>query len=178
MVDRVEKKYAKVLVPIQIIAFVSSLLFPVTGYTASITSAAVVSADSNSGMSSGTNAGAGMAPITGVGPTETSVISNARQQLTQPVLPENKTENKTENAPAQKTVSENLVPNEFQTFIGQSIGSRLAIFGSELFNANIATFAPLDNIPVTPDYLIGPGDQIVIKGWGTIDIDFTAVVNR
>lgn len=52
------------------------------------------------------------------------------------------------------------------------------MYGYDLFNEAPDTFAPVDNIPVTPDYLIGPGDEIVIRGWGQIDIDVHAVVNR
>ena len=69
-------------------------------------------------------------------------------------------------------------PNEFQEFITASVGKRLPMYGYDLFNDAPDTFAPVENIPVTPDYLIGPGDEIVIKGWGQIDINISAVVNR
>ena len=67
---------------------------------------------------------------------------------------------------------------EFQDFILQSTGRYLPIFGSELFRQMPSTFAPLDNVPVTPDYLIGPGDEIVIQAWGQIDVDFAGIVDR
>ncbi|MDP9268906.1 MAG: SLBB domain-containing protein [Acidobacteriota bacterium] len=41
-----------------------------------------------------------------------------------------------------------------------------------------STFAPADQIPVTADYAIGPGDQIMIRAWGQVDIDYSAVVDR
>ncbi len=41
-----------------------------------------------------------------------------------------------------------------------------------------STFAPVDNIPVTPDYVVGPGDEILIRAWGQVDIDYRAVVDR
>ncbi len=41
-----------------------------------------------------------------------------------------------------------------------------------------STFAPLDNVPVTPDYVLGPGDELLIRGWGQVDIDVTATVGR
>ena len=68
--------------------------------------------------------------------------------------------------------------NEFQDFILQSTGRELPIFGSELFRNVPSTFAPVDDVPVTPEYVIGPGDEILIRAWGQIDVDFSAVVDR
>ena len=41
-----------------------------------------------------------------------------------------------------------------------------------------STFAPVDYVPVTDDYVIGPGDEIQIRGWGQVDIDWSADVDR
>jgi protein involved in polysaccharide export with SLBB domain len=67
---------------------------------------------------------------------------------------------------------------EFQDFILQSTGRDLPIFGANLFRQAPSTFAPVDNIPVTSDYVIGPGDEIQIRAWGQIDVDFSATVDR
>ncbi|MFH1604289.1 MAG: polysaccharide biosynthesis/export family protein, partial [Pseudomonadota bacterium] len=67
---------------------------------------------------------------------------------------------------------------EFQDFVAQSTGRDLPIFGSELFRNVPSTFAPVDNLPVTSDYVIGPGDEILIRAWGQLDVDFSAVVDR
>ncbi len=75
-----------------------------------------------------------------------------------------------------KVVAQNR--SEFQDFASASLGRTIPIFGYELFNDAPDTFAPVENIPVTSDYLIGPGDEIVIRGWGQIDVDVHAVVNR
>jgi protein involved in polysaccharide export with SLBB domain len=68
--------------------------------------------------------------------------------------------------------------NEFQTFIFHSTGQRLPLFGYNLFEGAPSTFAPVQNVPVTPDYVIGPGDELLIRAWGQIDIDYRAVVDR
>jgi len=60
---------------------------------------------------------------------------------------------------------------EFQQFVASSLGYRLPIFGQNLFENVPSTFAPLDYVPVTPDYLIGPGDELVVRAWGQIDIN-------
>jgi protein involved in polysaccharide export with SLBB domain len=67
---------------------------------------------------------------------------------------------------------------EFQDFVLQSTGRDLPIFGAELFRQPPSTFAPVDNVPVTADYVIGPGDEILIRAWGQIDVDFAAIVDR
>lgn len=67
---------------------------------------------------------------------------------------------------------------EFQDFILQATGRDLPIFGTELFRQSPSTFAPVNNIPVTADYVIGPGDEIIIQAWGQIDVDFATFVDR
>ncbi len=67
--------------------------------------------------------------------------------------------------------------NEFQDFIAASIGHTLPLYGYNLFQAP-STFAPVENIPVTPDYVVGPGDELLIRAWGQIDVDYRAVVDR
>jgi polysaccharide export outer membrane protein len=68
--------------------------------------------------------------------------------------------------------------NEFQDFVLQSTGRELPIFGADLFRNVPSTFAPADDIPVMPDYVIGPGDEIQIRAWGQIIVDYSAVVER
>ena len=68
--------------------------------------------------------------------------------------------------------------NEFQDFLIASTGRILPIFGRSLFDDVPSTFAPVENIPVTADYVIGPGDEIYIRAWGGVDIDYRAVVDR
>lgn len=69
-------------------------------------------------------------------------------------------------------------PSEFQRFVQAATGRLLPVFGASFFGPPADTFAPVDNVPVSADYTIGPGDEIVVKGWGSIDIDFRAVVDR
>jgi polysaccharide biosynthesis/export protein len=69
-------------------------------------------------------------------------------------------------------------PNEFQEFVAASAGRHLPLFGYDLFLRGPSTFAPLDGVPVTPDYVIGPGDEILIRAWGQVDIDYRTVVDR
>lgn len=69
-------------------------------------------------------------------------------------------------------------PSEFQRFVQTATGRLLPVFGASFFGPPADTFAPVDNVPVSADYTVGPGDEIIVKAWGSIDIDFRAVVDR
>jgi protein involved in polysaccharide export with SLBB domain len=54
----------------------------------------------------------------------------------------------------------------------------MPLFGYALFEEAPATFAPLDAVPVPAEYVIGPGDELHIRAWGQVDIDFRTTVDR
>lgn len=68
--------------------------------------------------------------------------------------------------------------SEFQEFVKASLGRSLPLFGYNLFSDVPTTFAPVDRVPVTPDYVIAPGDELLIRAWGQIDLDARVVVDR
>ena len=69
-------------------------------------------------------------------------------------------------------------PSEFQKFVFDNTGTTIPIFGSEFFANAPSTFAPVSNAPVVADYALGPGDELMIRGWGSIDIDYRATIDR
>ena len=69
-------------------------------------------------------------------------------------------------------------PTEFQQMVANSIGKNLPIYGASLFRKPPSTFAPLNLVPVTPDYVIGPGDELLIQVWGQIALDSRYTVDR
>ena len=71
-----------------------------------------------------------------------------------------------------------LERNEFQEFVLKATGRDLTMFGYNLFDGALSTFAPLDRVPVPSDYVIGPGDEILVRAWGQIDVDVRATVDR
>jgi polysaccharide export outer membrane protein len=81
-------------------------------------------------------------------------------------------------APAQAVEAPKSMPNDFQLFAATSVGSILPIFGQDLFTRPPSTFAPVDDVPPSSEYVIGTGDEIVIRGWGQVDIDVRANVSR
>ena len=68
--------------------------------------------------------------------------------------------------------------NTFETYAEKVTGAKLEIFGKNLFNDVPDTFAPVDGVQVNPDYVIGTGDELQIRGWGMVDIDVSARVDR
>lgn len=51
-------------------------------------------------------------------------------------------------------------------------------FGYDLFRTVPTTFAPASDIPVPPDYPIGPGDTFLIQFFGKLNAQFPLVVTR
>ena len=51
----------------------------------------------------------------------------------------------------------------------QGVKSRLKQFGYDFFDAQASTFAPLTDVPVGPDYVVGPRDTLAIHIWNVPD---------
>jgi protein involved in polysaccharide export with SLBB domain len=69
-------------------------------------------------------------------------------------------------------------PTEFQLMVANSLGKSLPIYGARLFRNPPSTFAPLNLVPVTPDYVIGPGDELLIQAWGQVTLNGRFTVDR
>ncbi|MCU1251392.1 MAG: Capsular polysaccharide export system protein KpsC [Edaphobacter sp.] len=69
-------------------------------------------------------------------------------------------------------------PTEFQLMVANSLGKSLPIYGAKLFRNPPSTFAPLNLVPVTPDYVIGPGDELLIQAWGQVTLNGRFTVDR
>ena len=67
---------------------------------------------------------------------------------------------------------------EFQRVVAGSVGQVLPIFGANLFSNVAAGLAPIDRTPVTADYVVGPGDQLLIRVWGQVNFNVHATVDR
>jgi protein involved in polysaccharide export with SLBB domain len=70
------------------------------------------------------------------------------------------------------------LPSEFQKFIFDSTGQAMPLFGADFFAYAPSTFAPIGGTPVPEDFLLGAGDEVLIRGWGSIDIDYRARIDR
>ena len=68
--------------------------------------------------------------------------------------------------------------SEFEQFAEDATGRRLPVFGRQLFDEVPTTFSPVENVPVPEDYVLGPGDQLLIRAWGKIELDSRVTVDR
>ena len=68
--------------------------------------------------------------------------------------------------------------SDFELFAEDAAGHPLPVYGRNLFDETPTTFAPLDRIPVPANYVVGPGDELLIRAWGKIDLDSRAAVDR
>jgi protein involved in polysaccharide export with SLBB domain len=72
--------------------------------------------------------------------------------------------------------------SEFERFITGSLPeeqlTNIRRFGMEFFSNPPSTYAPSGTVPVRPDYVIGPGDQIRIDVWGMVEGRWTVNVAR
>jgi protein involved in polysaccharide export with SLBB domain len=69
-------------------------------------------------------------------------------------------------------------PSEFQRFVEDATGRLLPVFGADFFAQGPSGPNTVDNVPVSGDYIIGPGDELMIRAWGSIDVDYRATVDR
>ena len=70
-------------------------------------------------------------------------------------------------------------PTEFQRFVESATGRLLPAFGADFFTSGqLAGMDALDGIPVSADYTVGAGDEVIVRAWGSIDLDFKAQVDR
>ncbi len=69
-------------------------------------------------------------------------------------------------------------PSEFQRMVYASVGQMLPIYGAKLFLQSPSTFAPVDQVPVTSNYVVGPNDQLLIRVWGQMNFNAEVTVDR
>jgi protein involved in polysaccharide export with SLBB domain len=66
----------------------------------------------------------------------------------------------------------------FQQMIQATTGQQLEVYGESLFRRVPSTFAPVENIPVGPDYILGPGDELEIQISGQVNRNLSLVIDR
>jgi len=71
-----------------------------------------------------------------------------------------------------------LTKTEFELFAEDATGHPLLTYGRKLFEDVPSTFAPVDRVPVPADYVLGPGDELLIRAWGKIDMDARVTIDR
>ncbi len=70
------------------------------------------------------------------------------------------------------------VGNLFARRLTDNEAATLHHFGHELFEPTPGAAQLLENIPVAPSYIVGPGDEIIIKMWGRVEGTQRVTVDR
>jgi protein involved in polysaccharide export with SLBB domain len=70
-----------------------------------------------------------------------------------------------------------LKPEELSSF-ENFVSSGLKQFGYDFFYRKSNSFTPDQNISVPPDYVLGPGDELIITTWGRINERWVVSVSR
>lgn len=65
---------------------------------------------------------------------------------------------------------------DFQKFVAETVGKPLPYFGANFFNSQ--NIYANQSSPVAGDYILGVGDEILIRAWGAVDIDLRTVIER
>lgn len=63
-------------------------------------------------------------------------------------------------------------------FSSNSSNLKLRRFGYEMFSGEPSTFAPVSDVPVPGEYLVGPGDNIKVQLYGKENKEYDLVINR
>lgn len=68
--------------------------------------------------------------------------------------------------------------SDFQRLTQVNTGDLLRVYGSDLFLRPPSTFAPVDRIPASNEYVIGPGDEILLRMSGAQNLNTALTVDR
>jgi polysaccharide export outer membrane protein len=124
----------------------------------------------------GAAAPAAAAPSTVTLPSPNSSMAGQQQESRKD---SQDTQKKSDDADTQKV--ENMTreaPTEFQQMVTATTGHPLQIFGAGLFGGVPSTFAPVEDLPIAPDYVIGPGDELRLEMWGRVNLRGSYTVDR
>ena len=79
----------------------------------------------------------------------------------------------------EQNVSSSLAPISLEEEIQQQqVQSKLELFGYDMFSGVSTTFAPVVDMPVPYDYIIGPGDTFTIQAFAATNVQYSLTVTR
>jgi len=117
-------------------------------------------------------------PYTPVTPTFSALLT---RQMRTPTAPEAEAsvkaavENTSQPTPSGPSLPTVAMPQT--RFLGP-FGTPLRQYGYAVFSSYVSTFAPVDDVPVGPDYIVGPGDTLTINIWGGLENTVLRTVDR
>ena len=95
-------------------------------------------------------------------------------------MPSGNLQDEAEVAPDNKNQKKSppLLPNEFQKYVLQTTGQALPLYGADFFENLNNNNGQFSRSPVSDDYALGAGDQLLIRVWGSTSAEATVSVDR
>lgn len=87
-------------------------------------------------------------------------------------------ESPTQTRPPEKVTPVKPEMSDFEILVQQSLGVALPVFADNLFQSANASFNIGDQVNVPSDFVIGPGDDIIVRAWGSIELEYAVTVDR
>ena len=108
-----------------------------------------------------------------------NALPNLKPLLPNPLDLNTTEEKKTKDAEARLAKNKEPIPlNTFQTYLLQTIGKSVPIYGQKLFQLD-NPYATIETTNIPIDYVLGPGDELQVKIYSSaIDLDQRFVINR
>ena len=79
----------------------------------------------------------------------------------------------------EQNVSQSLRPVSLEEeILQQRVQSKLTLFGYDMFAGVSTTFAPISDMPVPYDYVIGPGDTFTVQAFAATNVQYNLTVTR
>jgi protein involved in polysaccharide export with SLBB domain len=73
---------------------------------------------------------------------------------------------------------DDLITGDFKNIVGSELTELYkSVFGYKIFNSENLTFEPSLNVPTPMDYLLGPGDEIIVDVWGASEQTYQEVIS-
>lgn len=94
-----------------------------------------------------------------------------------PVRPDLGAQDVQRQAPTAPRAAKVQPPSQFQRFVQESTGKLLPHFGASLFN-NPQAYAVDAAAPAPAEYVLGPGDEVRVQIWGSVDYAGSQTLDR
>ncbi len=83
-----------------------------------------------------------------------------------------------EAAPLRPTQLSAGAQSDFAVLVADSLGTTLPRYGRDLFHTETRNFTTPNQVNVPSQFVLGPGDEIFLRAWGTVEIDYRGTVDR
>lgn len=107
-----------------------------------------------------------------------NALMSTHQDSKQPVLSDGGDTSDSKSTPQKNETGDDETKSEEKVDDDRTGPAKLPLFGRDLFQNNLDAFRPATDIPVPANYVMGPGDTLVIQLYGKENLAHSLVLNR